>query len=112
MAIAPLFNVPLSQSDLDVFSFHNADMHRRIVEAIGATRNISLQLFPLDPIPLWGLAEWAVIHQSMHADFTTVLGFPGNDFSSLDLENAAALEAWIFLHAQEHRQAADLLRLS
>ena len=111
MAVSVLFNVPANERDFSVFSFHNMDMHRQIVQAIGTTRNITLQLYPIDPAPLWALAEWAVIHQAMHADFTRELRIPGNDFTSLDLENEAALANWIWLHANEHRRAADILGL-
>lgn len=112
MAIAPLFNIPASASDFSVFSFHNQDMHRQIIETIGATKNITLTLYPIDPIPLNNLAGWAIVHQAMHADFTGVLGIVGSDFTSLNLEDESELAAWIFLHAAEHQQAANMLGLS
>ena len=112
MAIAPLFNIPTTENDLNVFSFHNQDMHRQIVTAIGATRNIILPVYPIDPIPLLALPSWGIVHQSMHADFTGVLGIVGNDFTSIDFEDKAQVATWFFLHATEMRQAATMLGLS
>jgi hypothetical protein len=112
MSISPLFNIPASESDFHTFSFHDLDMHRQIIEAIQATRNIVLPLYPTDPIPLDDIAGWAEIHQEMHADFTRVLGIVGSDFSVLDPTNQSELSAWIYLHAQEMYQAATMLRLS
>ena len=112
MAIAPLFNIPTTLDDLNVFSFHNQDMHLQIVKAIGSTGNICLPLYPIDPIPVWDFSGWAIIHQAMHSDFTEVLGIVGNDFTSVDFTNPAQVAAWIRLHAIEHQQAADMLGLS
>jgi hypothetical protein len=112
MAIAPLYNIPNDAQSLSVFSFHNQDMHRQIVLAIADTMNIILPLYPIDPVTVHDLAGWAEQHQALHADFTRVLGIVGSDFSSLDFEDPAQLSAWIFLHAAEHTQAADMLRLS
>ena len=112
MALAPLYNIPDSPETLSVFGFHNQDMHRQIVNAIAATRNIDLPLYPIDPVTTNDLAGWAEIHQALHADFTQVLGIVGSDFSSLDFNDPAQLSAWIFLHAAEHTQAADMLGLS
>lgn len=112
MALAPLFNIPEDEAGLGVFSFHNQDMHRQIVLAIEATMNVTLPLYPIDPIPLSDLAAWADTHQAMHADFTRVLGIVGSDFSSVDFNDPAQLSAFIFLHAAEHTQAANILGLS
>jgi hypothetical protein len=112
MSIAPLFNIPGSESDFNTFSFHDFDMHRQIIEAIAATRNIVLPLYPTDPIPLNDIEGWAEIHQAMHADFTRVLGIVGSDFSVLDPNDKSELSSWIFLHGQEMYQAATMLGLS
>jgi hypothetical protein len=112
MSIAPLFNIPGSESDFHIFSFHNQDMHRQIIEAIAATRNIVLPLYPVDPIPLNDLAGWAEIEQAMHADFTRVLGIVGSDFSSPNPSDPSEWSVWIFLHGQEMYQAATMLGLS
>jgi hypothetical protein len=112
MSIAPLFNIPQSENDFNTFSFHNMDMHRQIIEAIAATRNIILPLYQVDPIPLNDLAGWAEIEQAMHADFTRVLGIVGSDFSSPDPNNPSEWSSYIYLHAQEMYQAATILRLS
>lgn len=112
MSVADLFNIPENESDFQIFSFHNQDMHRQIVNALAAQKNITLPLYPIDPIPFGDLAGWAIIHQALHNDLTGALGIVGNDFSSIDPQNKSELAAWIFLHAEEHVQAANQLGLS
>jgi hypothetical protein len=112
MSIAPLFNIPGSEIDFNIFSFHNQDMHRRIIEAIAATRNIVLPLYQVDPIPLNDLAGWAENEQAMHNDFTRVLGIVGSDFSSPNPNDQSEWSSYIYLHAQEMYQAATMLGLS
>ncbi len=109
MALANLANIPAKDVDFSVFSFHNQDEHRRIVDAIQAQKNTQLTLYPLDPLPVRDLAEWAIIHQAAHNDFNAVLGRNGVDLTAVDLHDPGQLASWIRLHFEEHRQAAQLL---
>ena|SRR5215475_5348577 len=112
MALADLYNIPHSEGDFNVFSFHNQDQHRQIINAILTTKNITLPLFPIDPIPIGNVEGWAVLHQQLHSSFAQILGIVGSDFTSLNLNDPGELSAWIFLHAAEHVQAANMLGLS
>lgn len=112
MGLATLFNIPGTENDFAIFSFHNQDMHRQIVFALRSTKNIVLPLYPIDPIPLHDLAGWAIIHQALHNDFTQALGIGGVDLTDVDIKDPGQLAAWINLHGDEHRQASDILGLS
>lgn len=109
MSLATLYNPPETERDLFAFSFSNTDHHRLIISAISTQKSIDLALMPLDPIPMFDVAGWARRHQQMHVDFTSVLGITGADLSDVDFNDQAQLEAWVRLHADEHRQADDLL---
>lgn len=111
MSLAPLFNIPRSPEELAVFAFVNMDQHRQIVDALNSQHNISVPLYPLDPIPA-DLATWARNHQDLHSAFTQILGIQGSDLTAVNFRDPSELASWIFIHAVEHQQAADKLRLN
>jgi hypothetical protein len=110
--LAALFNIPDDEREFGVFSFHNQDQHFQVVNAIAATKDVTLPLFPLDPIPLQDLEGWANIHQAAHNDVNGALGLAGFDLSSIDVNNPAEFAAFIQLHAKEHVLWASMLGLS
>lgn len=113
MALATLFNIP-NFSDVDTqshFSFANNDHHRQIASAVFRLYNIVLPVYLLDPMPMYSLGIWLQNHQDAHNAQNAVLGIAGNDLSDLDLSKPDQISSWIFLHAIEHRQAADKLQL-
>jgi hypothetical protein len=74
---------------------------------VGAT----LTTYVLDPIAGFDRDNWLRRHQTAHNDMNEVLGIAGNDLSDVDFKNPKELQAWINLHAQEHLQANDILRI-
>ena len=85
------------------------DHHRQIVDGALAQKRTTLELFPLDPITLDDLAEWAIVHQQAHDSFTSLLGISGSDLTTVNLHDPDQLNAWVWLHASEHRQANSIL---
>jgi len=112
MSLANIFNTPASEHDFMVWSFSNMDQHRQIVTAIAAQKKLDLPLFPLDPIPMHDIEGWARQHQESHNDFTQALGIGGVDLTDVNLKDPGELAAWIRLHANEHLQAAQILRIT
>ncbi len=111
MSVANLYNVPNDENDIFSFSFSNMDHHRLIISAISAQKSVDLPLFPIDPMTMNDLSGWAQLHQQMHTDFTATLGIAGVDLSDVNFHDRAQLSAWLRLHADEHRQANDALRI-
>lgn len=109
MSLANLFNIPDERKDFQTFSFSNMDQHRQIIDAIRAQRGVSLTLYPLDPMPMHDLGNWAATHQQAHNDFNGVLGIAGVDLTSVDLNDSGQLSSWLALHGEEHRRAANIL---
>ncbi len=107
--IATLFNVPHTPELLAQFSFANQDSHRQIIRAVLAQKNTTLQEGIVDPIPLDQIATWGNVHQAMHNQMNSALGLSGNDLSDVDFRQPAQIEAWIQLHAREHRAAENAL---
>lgn len=110
MSLATIYNSPHGEYDRLVWSFSNSDHHLQVIDSIASTRNTLLARYLIDPIPPGrDLQSWLRTHQTMHNDVNSVLSVQGNDLTELDFNNAAELEGWVFLHASEHRQWANIL---
>lgn len=106
--LAALFNVPRvprNPASLNNFSFNNDQEHLHIINAIQDQFGVTLDRYPLDPIPLEDSRGWARRHQIMHNNMNRVLGIQGQDLSSVDFTDERPLEAWIQIHVQEHYKA-------
>ena len=114
--VPTLFNIFQDQIGLNQFSFANADLHFRQNNALYAKQSLppnALPYYVLDPIYLGtDLTNWLQLHQDIHTKVNTLLGIAGNDLTDVDFEKPEQLAAWIWLHAQEHVQAASKLGIS
>lgn len=107
--LAALSNVPLDERSLNIWSFHNADSHSRIIRAIFMAGGGSLTQYPLDPVSIGTLPAWLRLHQTEHDDMNANLHLGGNNLTDVDWENADQRKSWISLHAHEHRAAENKL---
>ena len=111
MAVANLYKLPMTDRDMAIFSFSNADNHREILSGIAkqqSTGVTTLGLYVLDPIPI-SKSGWLLRHQAMHNDMNAALGLNGSDLSAVDFNNKEQLQSWIGLHAAEHYAASATL---
>lgn len=111
MALATLYNVPSSANELNVFSFSNQNEHVKIAAAFQLQVSVTTPQFVLDPIPLNDMGVWLQQHQVLHNIMNGLLGTNSNDLTDVNFRDPSQLSEWIWLHAQEHYQAADILRL-
>lgn len=109
MAIASLFNVPVSPETTAEYAFnhmaHHRDVNRRILEIF----NVIVPEFALDPMNLGNLGVWGNQHQQMHNDTNFILGVEGNDLTDVSWSDINERTAWIFLNSNEHYQWSNLL---
>jgi hypothetical protein len=112
MSLANLYNTPESDEHFLVWSFSNQDQHNQIARALAARKSVNIPDFPLDPIPMNDVSGWARQHQAAHNNFTQALGIGGVDLTDVNLKDPGELAAWIRLHAEEHRQAAQILGIT
>lgn len=108
MSIAELYNVPKSVGDLETWSFANAAHHRDIIRVIFQTQGIQLAEFVIDPFSPMDMT-WGRLHQVMHEQMDAVLGIAGDDLSDVPWRDQEAMGEWIFSHASQHLQAANIL---
>jgi hypothetical protein len=111
MSLAVLRTAPdlKNQRSIDEFSFSNQDEHQRLIRAIAAQGGASLNIYPLDPIPVYAAIEWAQTHQQAHNDLSNALGTTLFDISEVNFSNPDEAAAWAFLHYNMHQDAANAL---
>lgn len=113
-AIAALYNVPAAPDELSHWAFahmaHHRDINRRVYELFAGTPGFSpLPEFILDPLNPNDTGVWEDQHQILHEAMDAVLGISGYDLSQVDFKDTDLLGGWIYLNANEHYQAANIL---
>lgn len=109
MSVAPIFNVPNDQNEWNEFSFALQDALRNINAAILRDGGPQLPEFPLDPIALNEPGVQLEAIQSMLDGVNQELGIAGFDYIDVDLSNKDERATWIWLLANNVRQAANQL---
>lgn len=112
MPVGNIFNVPNIEDpeSFNVWAFAHMDHHRSINRAIYSSLLVALPEFSLDPIPLGDdSGAWMYQHQTMHNNQNAILGISGFDISEVKWRDKSLLEGWVWLHAQEHYQASQIL---
>jgi len=109
--LADLINFATEGATAARWTLANMDLHRRSADAVQVQKNKTLQIYPVDPIFPGDWESWLQNHQQMHNDLNATLGISGNDFSQLDLNNKIAVDNWVQLHFEEHRQQAAALNI-
>lgn len=114
MSLATLLNIPAldDSRSLGEFSFSNQDQHRQIADAVMRSMGTQLNIYPLDPIPMYAIGAWLGLHQRAHDDMASALGVQNFDLSSVDFKDEQQMAAWIRLHFNSHQQAATILGIS
>jgi len=107
--IADLYNVPGTDEERAQWSFahaaHHRDINRRIYELIA----VALPEYIMDPVNPDDSGEWEYLHQLMHDNQNPLLGIFGQDLTGVDWKDQRLLAAWVFLNANEHVQASNIL---
>ncbi len=112
--IAGLYNVPHDPQSLAEWSYAHAAHHTDIANQIYIVYQQTIQKYVLDPfdprnddnVKIWGYQ-----HQQMHELANEILKIPGFDLSEVNWQDENDLATWIQLHAYEHFQASEILRI-
>jgi hypothetical protein len=84
--------------------------HRDIIRIIYEVFHIALPEYLLDPIDPDNPGSWSDLHQAMHNQMDAILGISGFNLD-IDFKDKNTFGSWVFLNAQEHREAADILEI-
>ena len=83
-----------------------------IVQALNAQKKLSLIDYLIDPITLDQPQLFLVQNQQYHQDMDSTLGVQASDLEDVDFEDDHQLQAWIYLHWQEHVTAETILGIA
>lgn len=109
MMLASLYNTPHTTPEFQQWLFHNYAEHHLLIQGIKKKYNIQLTEYCINPLLVDNIRQFLIIHQQMHDDMDAVLGISGNDFTDIDFDKPDSVESFLFLHADEHRQANQKL---
>ncbi len=106
-----LTEIPRNIDDWNRWSFHHRSSHTAIRQAILQQGGPNLPEYQLYPIDFGHFTDFLQNNAQSHIDMLAVLGIPGEDLQDVDIRQENQLVAWIFLHAQDHRNAEMTLRI-
>lgn len=107
--IAGLYNVPSVQTELDTWSFVHSAHHRDLIRVIYQLTGTNLPESVLDPFDPAHNDDWLQNHQTMHQDVNALLGIEGYNLLAVDMLDHGQFSNWVFLNADEHMKAANIL---
>ena len=103
--------MPSTQEELNTWAFAHAAHHRDINRVIFQLSGISLATYVLDPLDPDNAEAWLYQHQVMHQAQDVLLSIEGYDLLDVELKDPNQLAGWIFLNADEHYKAAQILEI-
>lgn len=94
---------------LNTWSFSHAREHDEISLAIQQQFGITLPNYIIDPMVFTNDSMFFLRNQSLHNDMLAVLGIAGTDISAINFQDRSQVQAWLFTHFGEHRDARAAL---
>lgn len=109
--IAGLFNVPSTEPEFFTWSGIHAMHHRDINRILYQLLAVTLDEAVLDPFNPADADDWLQNHQTMHQQMDFLLGINGYNLLAVDMTDQGQFSNWVFLNADEHFKAANILGL-
>lgn len=107
--VAGLYNVASTPDEFWTWSFihtaHHRDINRVVYQLVGTV----LDEFVLDPFDAEDAEGWLRNHQQMHQQMDEALGIAGYNLLAVDFNDQNQFASWVFLNADEHFKAANIL---
>jgi hypothetical protein len=108
-AVAAIYNVPGTRAEFDAWAFAHAAHHTDIIRTLHQIVGSNLDQYVLDPFNPDDPGVWLYQHQVMHQQMDAILAIGGYDLLDADFKDKDNLAGWIWLNADEHKQASDIL---
>jgi hypothetical protein len=107
--LAKLLEVPHDKDSWDVWSYHHRLSHEAIRDAIQHRNKVNLPTRILEPVFLDEFESFLENNQQAHVDMDGALRAQSADLQDVDIKKPNELEAWIYIHYQEHFTAEQAL---
>ena len=108
--LVALFNTPKNADDWSVWSWHNANDHLEIRQAIAAQKKTNLTDYQVYPIFEGDVPGFLQRHSQLHIEMLGALGLQGEDLLDVDFNDESQKEAWMNLHVRDHIAARAALQ--
>jgi hypothetical protein len=108
-AVAAIYNVPSTQNEFDSWAFAHAAHHNDIIRTLYNLVGATLDQYVLDPFNPNEPGVWLYQHQVMHQQMDVLLGISGYDLLEANFQDVNERAGWIWLNADEHKQASNVL---
>jgi hypothetical protein len=109
--LVQLLNVPVSDEDWNVWSYHHRLSHDAIRDAIRTKKGLPLTDYIIDPIDRGHLQDWLMRNQQLHLEMDAAVGSESVDLTDVDPNNKNQMTAWIYDHYLEHQTAEVSLQI-
>lgn len=109
MSLAMLLYPPPTDRGPEEWSYHNLQHHQAVSDAIYAQRGVRVTATNIYPMRGDNLMSWARAHQEWHDAINGILGVPGVDLQNVDWEQREEIDAFFWLHFNQHRAWAQTL---
>lgn len=103
--------VAIARDDVDAnaWAYAHYQDHIEIKQALQTKKNLNVQIQEIDEINWDDFYGYLERHQLMHNDFNGILRLEGNDLTSVDFQNYAQRQQWLWLNFREHQIARQAL---
>ena len=109
MTIAALYNVPSNPQEFAEWSFAHQAHHVDLAAQMLKQANVVIPGYILDPFDPNDVGVWVYQHQLLHDQISSTLRTENFDLIDVEMTNPDQLASWIWLNANLHQQAGDIL---
>jgi hypothetical protein len=110
--LVTLWELPQNENEWARWSFAHRDNTDVVRQAVRQQLGVNLSEYSLDPIPFNAIQNWLAWNQNSHNDINDALGTQGSDLQDVDFTDPRQLEAWVYLHVQEHTTWCNRLKVA
>ena len=109
--LCQLLNIPSTQDEWNIWSYHHRLSHQAIRQAALA-RSVTLIDYEIDPVNREFITDWLDRNQQLHVDMDGLVGAQSVDLQDVDLQDRNQLVAWIRLHWIDHQTVETQLGIA
>ena len=112
MMLCQLLNIPSTDDEWSIWSYHHRLSHQAIRQAAQSQKNVTLIDYSIDPVNRAFITDWLDRNQQLHVDMDGLVGAQSVDLQDVDLQDRNQLVAWIRLHFLDHQTVETQLGIA
>ena len=109
--LVQLINIPSSEEEWGIWSYHHRLSHDAISQAIRQQKGLDLTDYIIDPVPTTAFPDWLDRNQQLHIEMDAAIGAQSVDLQDVNPKDANEMAAWVYIHWLEHQTAERVLKI-